>query len=319
MGKASLCIQMLQLLNTGKVWKVSELADRLETNPRNILEYKKELEECGYFITNIPGRYGGYKLEDSALIPSLKLSPNEKNALIESYDYIKNKNDFMDKDNYETAFSKVISSVSLDEKKLNLIAVDKYQLSMPEEEIKKRYDFIDEAIKKKRVIEVDYNSLRSGLKLHILHPYKLFLYNNSWFFLAWYPDAGDVWYFKVNRIEKYKMTDRRFTVHKYFKAEDYFDKFGLIKNGDYHHLKLIATGTRATLLKERVYGKNQTMKELGDGKYLVEFDMQNKSQIVSFAMSCKDEVQILEPDWLIEELVNIFKKQLELYEKKEEA
>lgn len=45
MGKAALCIRMLQILNSGKIYKVSELADLLETNPRNILEYKKELDE----------------------------------------------------------------------------------------------------------------------------------------------------------------------------------------------------------------------------------------------------------------------------------
>lgn len=41
MGKSALCIRMLQILNSGKIYKVSELADLLETNPRNILENKK--------------------------------------------------------------------------------------------------------------------------------------------------------------------------------------------------------------------------------------------------------------------------------------
>lgn len=64
MSKTNKCIQMLQLLNTGCVYKISELADRLETNPRNILEYKKELEDSGYNIVSIPGRYGGYRLDN---------------------------------------------------------------------------------------------------------------------------------------------------------------------------------------------------------------------------------------------------------------
>ena len=41
MSKTSICIQMLQLLNTGLTLKVSELAEQLETTPRNIIEYKK--------------------------------------------------------------------------------------------------------------------------------------------------------------------------------------------------------------------------------------------------------------------------------------
>ena len=69
MSKASLCIQMLRLLNTGKIFKASELADRLETNTRNIFEYKTELEDAGYLIESIPGRYGGYRLVKSGLFP----------------------------------------------------------------------------------------------------------------------------------------------------------------------------------------------------------------------------------------------------------
>ena len=93
MGKASMCIQMLQILNTGRVYKISELAQMLETNPRNIVEYKKELEECGYYIDTIPGRYGGYKLEQTTILPSLKLLPEEKELLLEIMNYINSRND----------------------------------------------------------------------------------------------------------------------------------------------------------------------------------------------------------------------------------
>lgn len=56
MGKAAMCIKMLQMLNSGRIYKVSELADLLETNPRNVIEYKKELEEAGYYIITLLSR-----------------------------------------------------------------------------------------------------------------------------------------------------------------------------------------------------------------------------------------------------------------------
>ena len=57
MGKAASCIRMLQILNTGRIYKVSELAELLETNPRNIIEYKKEkdfikADECRNELIN---------------------------------------------------------------------------------------------------------------------------------------------------------------------------------------------------------------------------------------------------------------------------
>ncbi len=78
MGKTALCIRMLELLNIGRIFKVTELASLLETNPRNIIEYKRELEETGYYISSIPGRYGGYKLDSNTLIPVLHLNNEEK-------------------------------------------------------------------------------------------------------------------------------------------------------------------------------------------------------------------------------------------------
>ena len=88
MGKALLCIKMLELLNTGKIYKISELAELLDTNPRNIPEYKKELEDCGYVINSVSGKYGGLILDKSNLLPTIKLTNEEKDALNESFRYL---------------------------------------------------------------------------------------------------------------------------------------------------------------------------------------------------------------------------------------
>ena len=48
--------------------------DLLETNKRNIIEYKKELECAGYYINTIRGRYGGYSLDKTKLMPIMHLT-----------------------------------------------------------------------------------------------------------------------------------------------------------------------------------------------------------------------------------------------------
>ena len=42
MLKTALCIQMLKILFSRDVVSIKELADELETNPRNIPEYRNE-------------------------------------------------------------------------------------------------------------------------------------------------------------------------------------------------------------------------------------------------------------------------------------
>ena len=43
MEKTAKCIKMLRILNTGRIYKVKELADLLETKERNVIDYKEEL------------------------------------------------------------------------------------------------------------------------------------------------------------------------------------------------------------------------------------------------------------------------------------
>ena len=224
--------------------------------------------------------------------------------------------DFVKKKELSQAFSKVTSNINIDDKKNNILAVDKYQLQMNEKDIEERYKIVEKAVKTKTTLELRYLSLNSGEKIHVVDPYKLYIYNNSWFFLAWDHEVGDVYSFKLNRIKSYRTLNKKFTVYKYFKEEEYFDENGLRKNGEYHHVVLIATGTRAMLLKERVYGKNQTITELGDGSIKVEMDMQNDKTMVSFALQSGSEMKILEPEWLVEKVKEEAQKIVEMYEDK---
>ncbi len=314
-GKASMCIKLLKVLNSGRLYSVSELADLIDTKPRNVIEYKKELELMGYDIETVPGRYGGYKMNTSANIPTVKLMPNEKSALFEAYNYVYSKKDFMHKKELAKAFGSLMSCVQIEDKSDKLMVVDKYQLQMSEDKIQERYNFIDDAINVKRTVEMEYSSLKSGLKTHLVDPYKLFIYNNSWFFLAWDHEHGEVRYYKLNRMQTYKLTNKSFRVWSQFKEQSYFDEHGLIQNGEYHHVEMIVTGTRAVLMKERVYGKNQVMTDLGNGSYKVSMDMQNDNTMVSFVLGCGNEATVLEPQWLRDEVKKKAKEISEKYEK----
>ena len=68
MNRCALCLQMLRLLKARGMMSRQELADELQTNIRNLSEFRKELETAGYVIESTTGRYGGYRLvEEEAL------------------------------------------------------------------------------------------------------------------------------------------------------------------------------------------------------------------------------------------------------------
>ena len=69
MNRTAKCIEMLMYLSedTEVYKKTAEVADYLQTNPRNIREFKKELECAGFIIEEKKGRYGGYRLKNKKL------------------------------------------------------------------------------------------------------------------------------------------------------------------------------------------------------------------------------------------------------------
>lgn len=311
MGKTALCIRMLELLNTGRIFKVTELASLLETNPRNIVEYKKELEEAGYFITSIPGRYGGYKLDQKSIIPILKFSNIEKDALHEGFQYILSRNDFLKKNSFELAISKIYSSCIVNDDSNGITVINRFPLAMPEDELKKRFDIIQQCIQSKTSLKFKQLSQKNTERDYVFDPYELFMYNNAWFMIGWNQQRGDISYFKINRMIEYEKTNVKFNVWKLYNRSNYLNEYGFANNGEWYHIEFKTYGTYASLVKERIYGKNQKVIPIDEKTTLVKVDMQNKENIKVFILGFGDNCEIIEPQWLKEEIIETIKKILE--------
>ena len=95
MNRTALCIRMLQLLKVRGRMRIDEIAQALEINPRNVREFRKELETAGYSILQTTGRYGGYQLDAAALLPAAALDAQEEDALQEACRYLRSHADFI--------------------------------------------------------------------------------------------------------------------------------------------------------------------------------------------------------------------------------
>ena len=305
MSKTSLSIRMLHILYSRHRVSIAELAELLETNPRNIPEYKKELERAGYYIETVPGRYGGYVLNKNSLFPSVKLEDGEKEALLNGYDYLLSRNDFMKTKELAKAMGKIASSMSHTEAALETMIANRFPLAMPQEEIAYRYGIIAASIANKRTVEIEYLSLNNSVSRRKLNPYKLFMYNNAWFVLGLDGMTGEVRYFKLNRIQDITETSERFRISITYNERDYLDEYGMKQNGEWYPIKLKLTGNYAMLAKERVYGKNQTIETPDANTTILSAEMQNKNDIVSFVLGFRDQCEVIEPEWLRDEIKSI--------------
>lgn len=313
MGKTAACIKMIQILNCRDLVTTAELADILETNQRNIKEYIKELELAGYTVESVRGKNGGYRLDKSEVFPSLKLLPHEKNLLQESTEFLKNCADFVNYNEYQLVMGKVLTSFGNQNEITPLTMIDRFPLAMDRNLLNERYNILNECIESQLKVEIEYNPASNKPKLHVIHPYKLFVYNGSWFILGWSERINDFGYYKLNRMNSINKTKYHFSILKTYDESKYLDQFGMKQNGEYYHIELELKDL-LTVIQERIYGKNQKIEVIDEHYVKFSCEMQNKNMILSFIMSFGAKCKVLSPEWLKELHQEELLKSYQLYE-----
>lgn len=314
MYKTASCIKLIQLLSSRYDFtSKDEIASFLEINPRNIREYIKEIEVAGYIVESKKGKSGGYRLVNRNLLPSLELTNNEIKTIEDVRKYIEGR-DEIDYTGYSIVMGKILNQINGDIKRdVPLLMIDHFPLSMDKSEIEKRYRLLSEAIKDLFEVEITYLKSNGEKKHYVIEPYRLFVFNNAYFTLAYDKEEKKMKYFKLNRINRYNLTKNHFLRLKDYDESKYLDEFGMKENGEYYHVKLEFIGLN-TYISERTFGKNQNITIIDDNKLVLECDMQNKNCIKSFVSSFRDKCKIIEPEWLIKDIKDEVWRVLALYD-----
>lgn len=320
------CIKMLTFLYTKDVVKIEALANHLETNPRNIPVYREELELAGYQIDTVPGRYGGYRLKKNEIFPTVRLTDAEKKALVDSFEYMTKQKNFPSMPSYKTAMEKIIASNQYRAMKdSELIAIPRQPFSMSEEELGARYAAISKCIEHRMKFQMEYRSNDNVVRKRIVHPYELFMYNNAWFMLSYSENATELRYFKLNRIVSFSVLPQKFTqLYGYREGSgwhEYIDEFRLKKIPDWKgelggenasmRIKLRLSGKPAMYVKEYLYGADQTVLSIDKYTTVLEFTAEYKYNAVQLVLGFGADCEVLEPEWLRNEVIDQAKKIME--------
>ena len=306
MGKAAMCMKMLQILNTGRVYKCSELASLLDTNSRNIIEYKKELEEAGYYIISIPGKYGGYKLDKSDTFPSLKLKEEERKALIDSLEFILSRKEFVLKKSFHTGMSKVLSSF-LHTYESQFISVKDNDFDADDEQLKNIYLFFEKCIKAKKVTEITYIDYLYNEKTCLFHPYKLIHFEDNWKVIGWNAALCDVEVIDINKIINYVITTKSFTVYKYFDLYKYLDPSNLTKK-EAIQIEFISSRKVLYSIIDNIKAKDLIIVEQNQDKIKVKLTIFDEEYIARLFLGYLGEVEVVSPSSLKDKIANLFEQ-----------
>lgn len=308
MNRTALCIRMLTLLNSRGLLSRSDLAEMLDTNIRNIPEFKRELEAAGYSFESLTGKYGGYRLKMESMIPILQLNDDERDALSESISYLSSHSDFLPLENYVSAIDKIrgaahsTSSSSSILFKSNSVSLSKRMRTM--------ITLCESCRDNLQTMEIEYKSMRSKVYKKIrLHPYELLNVKGAYYVLGYNADIHEfrVYKFSDARMLSANPISQYFTRDLDFDIKEHIGQTGLMKD-DLHEIDCVISGDLALLIYESEVGIN-SQKEWLDEKVLhLKTIIEGRMEAIRFLLSLGASCKVIEPIELKEEI----KEQLNL-------
>lgn len=193
MGKISNAIQMLNYLNTGNKYSVKQLAEKIGVTERMIRYYKMELENAGIPIETFMGPNGGY------FILNTKGQYNHFNKydiqLLENIHSILVKSNFEELSKYNKLVEKVKFSNDIEEEK------SKYFFGNEIENKSKLYFILNDSIVSKKSIKILYKSLKHEWQERVIHPLKIFKYEDEFYVTAFCELRNDIRHFELSRVK----------------------------------------------------------------------------------------------------------------------
>lgn len=185
-----------------------------------------------------------------------------------------------------------------------------------------RLEQIIEGMKKRVCLNVKYHKYgHSDPKDVILEPYCIKLFKRRWYVFGRLHDAETETYnyriYSFDRIKQIVPTDLRYDLPSDFNARELFkDYYGILLTHETKPERIVvrAHGNERFYVRDLPIHASQREIEQGEGYVDFELWMHATSDFCSHVLSRSNQLQVLEPEWLVEKVKNMLKEALERYE-----
>lgn len=196
MGKIANMLYMIDLLNTGNIYTLKELSEKIGVTERMIRYYKDEICNNGIAIESFKGPNGGYFMIDE--IKNYTSINKYDIQLLDNVKHFLSDSNFKCVDKYEEFLDKAKKMYSIYEEKSKYIAnVDTTSSDVIEKIIKS-------AISKNEKVDIVYNNVDGSQHRRIIHPLYLFKYKENYYVTAFCELRNDIRHFEIKRIVNIK-------------------------------------------------------------------------------------------------------------------
>ena len=178
---------------------------------------------------------------------------------------------------------------------------------------------IIDAMKENRVINITYKSYWEDCQNNYdVQPLCLKLFRQRWYVIVHGNDGEDAytWICALDRILSLQKTDKTFTMPMDWDVQAYFDGFiGVIRDEDYDKeiVKIKMNAKQANYLRDLKIHRSQQEAERNDEYSIFTFYLRPTFDFQQELLWNADKVEVLEPQWLRDEMADRIQKMLDLY------
>ncbi len=296
---------MLIHLQSKKVVRAEEMADRFEMSLRTVYRDVKALMEAGVPIGSEAGK--GYFIVDGYHLPPVMFTQDEAGAMLLAGKFVEKMSDKSVRKAFESAMFKIKSVMSETEQEHLDHLQSHIEVFVSPRSAQNKSDFpdhfiteIQRAAVKKQVLKLDYISNHEELSQREVEPIGLFYYSAAWHLIAWCRLRNGYRDFRADRIKELVNTTMNFEGRNLLSLQEYFHSMFQTNQG---LQRAVITFDKAALGGRPVYGSiSQT--DLGN-RIRAEFMMDNPNHMARWLMMFGPAAEVEEPESLKTKIVEL--------------
>ena len=187
-----------------------------------------------------------------------------------------------------------------------------------------------DAMKKSVRIAVDYRKYGTDKSNHLnFEPYCLKLFKQRWYILGHFhrdataekPESDYFGIFSFDRIQNMRLTDVKFRIDPEFDAQDYFNEcYGVLVGDDTKPQRIVIRAYGYERYYMRDLPVHKTQHEIGKGENFSDFELFMRPTIdfSGHLLSRGNQIKVLSPKWLANEIHDMHLEAALMYEPEEE-
>ncbi|MCP4218196.1 MAG: WYL domain-containing protein [bacterium] len=284
--------------------KLSSLMEKFEISKR---QAAREIENMRLFF-NAPVEYspaerGYYYSDDSFEFPASMVSEEELISLIIAKRLSVTIPDEKRKSQIQSFFDNLSNYFDLDiadlEQKISLKNLRYYRVDQG------IFDVVLQSLKRNLKLKITYRSVFTKEVSHrVINPLHLILYSGNWHIIAYCELKKGIRDFALSRIKDIHILDERIIDdYKSLNIKENLDEaYGIFFEGTKKKVVLKFNERIADYVREQVWFPMQTIREVDGGGLLLTFYVTDYREIVREVLSFGDDVEVLEPGELREQI-----------------